>query len=94
MEQPRGEVRWRTMTDNPWRSTRETWGSGSPDPQGARALPAPGGRAERPDPRRHLHDRAEQGEPLGGLLQKLLSVYELPLSRFFAEEEVAIRPAW
>jgi HTH-type transcriptional repressor of puuD len=68
-------------------------GSGSPDPPRLGLSQRRVAELSGPDPWRHLHDRAEQGEPLGGLLQKLLSVYELPLSRFFAEEE-GVRRAW
>ena len=93
MEQSRGEVRWRTMTDKPWRSTRETWGAARPDPQGARLSQRRV--AELSGLTHGAICMIEQNKvsPSVASPQKLLSVYELPLSRFFAEEEVASTPS-
>ena len=93
MEQSCGEVRMADHDGQPWRSTRETWGAARPDPQGAwlsqRRV------AELSGLTHGAICMIEQNKvsPSVASLQKLLSVYELPLSRFFAEEEVASTPS-
>lgn len=93
MEQSRGEVRWRTMTDNPG-GAREKHGE-----RLARIRRELGLSQRRVAELSGLTHGAicmiEQNKvsPSVASLQKLLSVYELPLSRFFAEEEVASTPS-
>ena len=112
MQQPRGEVQWQTMTDNPQAEQEAEIGlnkradEGSERSMGERLAAT----------RRRLGLSQRRAAELSGLthgaicmieqnkvspsvasLQKLLSVYELPLSRFFAEEEgrapsVVIKP--
>ena len=94
MEQSRGEVRWRTMTDNPLAEHERNMGE-----RLARIRRELGLSQRRVAELSGLTHGAigmiEQNKvsPSVASLQKLLSVYELPLSRFFAEEEVASTPS-
>ncbi|MGY3901296.1 HTH-type transcriptional regulator PuuR [Aeromonas lusitana] len=103
MQQPRGEVQWQTMTDNPLAEQEA-----EPEPNKRTDEGSERSMGERlAATRRRLGLSQRRVAELSGLthgaicmieqnkvspsvasLQKLLSVYELPLSRFFAEEEV------
>lgn len=101
MQQPQGETRWQSMTDNPLAQSTQAQ-STQAQSMGERLAAT----------RRRLGLSQRRVAELSGLthgaicmieqdkvspsvasLQKLLSVYELPLSRFFAEEEVASTPS-
>ncbi|PHS85910.1 transcriptional regulator [Aeromonas dhakensis] len=91
MQQPQGETRWQSMTDNPLAQS-----------MGERLAAT---RRRLGLSQRRVADLSglthgaicmieqDKVSPSVASLQKLLSVYELPLSRFFAEEEVASTPS-
>ncbi|MEG0007531.1 MAG: HTH-type transcriptional regulator PuuR [Aeromonas sp.] len=102
MQQPRGEVQWQTMTDNPGAEQEVEPGPNKRTDEGSER--SMGERLAATRRRLGLSQRRvaelsglthgaicmiEQNKvsPSVASLQKLLSVYELPMSRFFAEEE-------
>ena len=96
MQQPHGEVQWRTMTDNPLADKEMDKSMGERLAQIRRGLGLSQRRAAELSGLTHgAICMIEQNKvsPSVASLQKLLSVYELPLSRFFAEEEVASTPS-
>ncbi|WP_421187650.1 HTH-type transcriptional regulator PuuR [Aeromonas sanarellii] len=91
MQHPRGEVQWRTMTDNPLADKEMDKSMGERLAQIRRRLGFSQRRAAELSGLTHgAICMIEQNKvsPSVASLQKLLSVYELPLSRFFAEEEL------
>lgn len=96
MQHPRGEVQWRTMTDNPLADKEMDKSMGERLARIRRRLGFSQRRAAELSGLTHgAICMIEQNKvsPSVASLQKLLSVYELPLSRFFAEEEVASTPS-
>ncbi|MFQ2094299.1 HTH-type transcriptional regulator PuuR [Aeromonas taiwanensis] len=90
MQQPHGEVQWRTMTDNPLADKEMDKSMGERLAQIRRGLGLSQRRAAELSGLTHgAICMIEQNKvsPSVASLQKLLSVYELPLSRFFAEEQ-------
>lgn len=91
MQQPQGETRWQSMTDNP---LAQSMGERLAATRRRLGLSQRRG-AELSGLTHGAICMIEQDKvsPSVASLQKLLSVYELPLSRFFAEEEVASTPS-
>ena len=90
MQQPQGEVQWQTMTDNPLSDKGMDKTMGERLALLRRRLGLSQRRAAELSGLTHgAICMIEQNKvsPSVASLQKLLSVYELPLSRFFAEEE-------
>ena len=90
MQQPQGEVQWQTMTDNPLSDKGMDKTMGERLALLRRSLGLSQRRAAELSGLTHgAICMIEQNKvsPSVASLQKLLCVYELPLSRFFAEEE-------
>lgn len=93
MQQPQGEVQWQTMTDNPLSDKGMDKTMGERLALLRRRLGLSQRRAAELSGLTHgAICMIEQNKvsPSVASLQKLLSVYELPLSRFFAEEEARV----
>ncbi|EKB27850.1 HTH-type transcriptional regulator PuuR [Aeromonas dhakensis] len=91
MQQPQGETRWQSMTDNPLAQSM-----GERLAATRRRLGLSQRRVAELSGLTHgaiCMIEQDKVSPSVASLQKLLSVYELPLSRFFAEEEVASTPS-
>lgn len=96
MQQPQGETRWRSMTDNPLAQSTQAQSMGERLAATRRRLGLSQRRVAELSGLTHgaiCMIEQDKVSPSVASLQKLLSVYELPLSRFFAEEEVASTPS-
>lgn len=96
MQQPQGETRWQSMTDNPLAQNTQAQSMGERLAATRRRLGLSQRRVAELSGLTHgaiCMIEQDKVSPSVASLQKLLSVYELPLSRFFAEEEVASTPS-
>ena len=96
MQQPQGEMRWQSMTDNPLAQNTQAQSMGERLAATRRRLGLSQRRVAELSGLTHgaiCMIEQDKVSPSVASLQKLLSVYELPLSRFFAEEEVASTPS-
>lgn len=96
MQQPQGETRWQSMTDNPLVQSTQAQSMGERLAATRRRLGLSQRRVAELSGLTHgaiCMIEQDKVSPSVASLQKLLSVYELPLSRFFAEEEVASTPS-
>ncbi|MFQ2262521.1 HTH-type transcriptional regulator PuuR [Aeromonas dhakensis] len=96
MQQPQGETRWQSMTDNPLAQSTQAQSMGERLAATRRRLGLSQRRVAELSGLTHgaiCMIEQDKVSPSVASLQKLLSVYELPLSRFFAEEEVASTPS-
>ncbi|WP_421144773.1 MULTISPECIES: HTH-type transcriptional regulator PuuR [Aeromonas] len=96
MQQPQGETRWQSMTDNPLAQSTQAQSMGERLAATRRRLGLSQRRVAELSGLTHgaiCMIEQDKVSPSVATLQKLLSVYELPLSRFFAEEEVASTPS-
>ncbi|MBL0659244.1 HTH-type transcriptional regulator PuuR [Aeromonas dhakensis] len=96
MQQPQGETRWQSMTDNPLAQSTQAQSMGERLCATRRRLGLSQRRVAELSGLTHgaiCMIEQDKVSPSVASLQKLLSVYELPLSRFFAEEEVASTPS-
>ncbi|HDX8372862.1 TPA: HTH-type transcriptional regulator PuuR [Aeromonas dhakensis] len=96
MQQPQGETRWQSMTDNPLAQNNQAQSMGERLAATRRRLGLSQRRVAELSGLTHgaiCMIEQDKVSPSVASLQKLLSVYELPLSRFFAEEEVASTPS-
>lgn len=96
MQQPQGETRWQSMTDNPLAQSTQAQSMGERLATTRRRLGLSQRRVAELSGLTHgaiCMIEQDKVSPSVASLQKLLSVYELPLSRFFAEEEVASTPS-
>jgi len=96
MQQPQGETRWQSMTDNPLAQSTQAQSMGDRLAATRRRLGLSQRRVAELSGLTHgaiCMIEQDKVSPSVASLQKLLSVYELPLSRFFAEEEVASTPS-
>ncbi|OBR45879.1 HTH-type transcriptional regulator PuuR [Aeromonas dhakensis] len=96
MQQPQGEMRWQSMTDNPLAQSTQAQSMGERLAATRRRLGLSQRRVAELSGLTHgaiCMIEQDKVSPSVASLQKLLSVYELPLSRFFAEEEVASTPS-
>ncbi|MFM5390041.1 HTH-type transcriptional regulator PuuR [Aeromonas dhakensis] len=96
MQQPQGEMRWQSMTDNPLAQNIQAQSMGERLAATRRRLGLSQRRVAELSGLTHgaiCMIEQDKVSPSVASLQKLLSVYELPLSRFFAEEEVASTPS-
>ncbi|UNU87033.1 HTH-type transcriptional regulator PuuR [Aeromonas dhakensis] len=96
MQQPQGETRWQSMTDNPLAQNTQAQSMGERLAVTRRRLGLSQRRVAELSGLTHgaiCMIEQDKVSPSVASLQKLLSVYELPLSRFFAEEEVASTPS-
>lgn len=96
MQQPQGETRWQSMTDNPLAQNIQAQSMGERLAATRRRLGLSQRRVAELSGLTHgaiCMIEQDKVSPSVASLQKLLSVYELPLSRFFAEEEVASTPS-
>ncbi|CAJ1862500.1 MULTISPECIES: HTH-type transcriptional regulator PuuR [Aeromonas] len=96
MQQPQGETRWQSMTDNPLAQSTQAQSMGERLSATRRRLGLSQRRVAELSGLTHgaiCMIEQDKVSPSVASLQKLLSVYELPLSRFFAEEEVASTPS-
>ncbi|ELM3749768.1 HTH-type transcriptional regulator PuuR [Aeromonas dhakensis] len=96
MQQPQGEMRWQSMTDNPLAQNILAQSMGERLAATRRRLGLSQRRVAELSGLTHgaiCMIEQDKVSPSVASLQKLLSVYELPLSRFFAEEEVASTPS-
>ncbi|WP_324039477.1 HTH-type transcriptional regulator PuuR [Aeromonas dhakensis] len=96
MQQPQGETRWQSMTDNPLAQSTQVQSMGERLAATRRRLGLSQRRVAELSGLTHgaiCMIEQDKVSPSVASLQKLLSVYELPLSRFFAEEEVASTPS-
>ncbi|MFM5207880.1 HTH-type transcriptional regulator PuuR [Aeromonas hydrophila] len=90
MQQPQGETRWQSMTDNPMTDKGAAQSMGERLAATRRRLGLSQRRVAELSGLTHgaiCMIEQDKVSPSVASLQKLLSVYELPLSRFFAEEE-------
>ncbi len=90
MQQPQGETRWQSMTDNPMTDKGVAQSMGERLAATRRRLGLSQRRVAELSGLTHgaiCMIEQDKVSPSVASLQKLLSVYELPLSRFFAEEE-------
>ncbi|WP_017786342.1 HTH-type transcriptional regulator PuuR [Aeromonas dhakensis] len=96
MQQPQGETRWQSMTDNPLAQSTQAQSMGERLAATRRRLGLSQRRVAELSGLTHgaiCMIEQDKVSPSVASLQKLLSVYELPLSRFFAEEEVVSTPS-
>ncbi|WP_412841658.1 HTH-type transcriptional regulator PuuR [Aeromonas dhakensis] len=96
MQQPQGETRWQSMTDNPLAQSTQAQSMGERLAATRRRLGLSQRRVAELSGLTHgaiCMIEQDKVSPSVASLQKLLSVYELSLSRFFAEEEVASTPS-
>ncbi|WP_421164321.1 HTH-type transcriptional regulator PuuR [Aeromonas dhakensis] len=96
MQQPQGEMRWQSMTDNPLAQNTQAQSMGERLAATRRRLGLSQRRVAELSGLTHgaiCMIEQDKVSPSVASLQKLLSVYELPLSLFFAEEEVASTPS-
>ncbi|WAF78246.1 HTH-type transcriptional regulator PuuR [Aeromonas dhakensis] len=96
MQQPQGETRWQSMTDSPLAQSTQAQSMGERLAATRRRLGLSQRRVAELSGLTHgaiCMIEQDKVSPSVASLQKLLSVYELPLSRFFAEEEVASTPS-
>ncbi|HDZ8878799.1 TPA: HTH-type transcriptional regulator PuuR [Aeromonas dhakensis] len=96
MQQPQGEMCWQSMTDNPLAQNTQAQSMGERLAATRRRLGLSQRRVAELSGLTHgaiCMIEQDKVSPSVASLQKLLSVYELPLSRFFAEEEVASTPS-
>ncbi|WP_054544417.1 HTH-type transcriptional regulator PuuR [Aeromonas dhakensis] len=96
MQQPQGEMRWQSMTDNPLAQSTQAQSMGERLAATRRRLGLSQRRVAELSGLTHgaiCMIEQDKVSPSVASLQKLLSVYELPLSRFFAEEEVVSTPS-
>lgn len=96
MQQPQGETCWQSMTDNPLAQSTQAQSMGERLAATRRRLGLSQRRVAELSGLTHgaiCMIEQDKVSPSVASLQKLLSVYELPLSRFFAEEEVASTPS-
>lgn len=96
MQQTQGETRWQSMTDNPLAQSTQAQSMGERLAATRRRLGLSQRRVAELSGLTHgaiCMIEQDKVSPSVASLQKLLSVYELPLSRFFAEEEVASTPS-